>query len=262
MTRGCLGARHVIRATLGEEEGFFTPGSLFRIAADEDSPLAAGVGSFAWAMHLGGYVMRSPDPANVALRYPPAGGEDFFMSGEADGEAALGGTAAVIDERAGAGRIVSFGFEPNFRAFTDGTQRIVYNAMFGGDPAAAATARAAVRGRAAVTARRLQVVREPLRIVVRPRGARLVRRAPVRAPARPRAASAQRARRALPRALVAPTANAGGPSCVGPPPVANQEPGPAPEVTDHALVAGVGSVLPAASVALTWNTCLPRARSA
>jgi Zinc carboxypeptidase len=162
--------------TLGDEEGFFTPGSLFRIGADEDSPLADGVGPFAWAMHLGGYVMRSPDPAKVALRYPPAGSEDFFMSGEADGEAALGGTAAVIDERVGAGRIVSFGFEPNFRAFTDGTQRILYNAMFGADPAAAATARVAVRRRAAVTARRLRVVREPLRIVVRPRGAKLVRR--------------------------------------------------------------------------------------
>ena len=161
---------------LGEEEGFFTPGSLFRIAADEESPLADGVGSFAWAMHLGGYVMRSPDPAKVALRYPPSGSADFFMSGEADGEAALGGTAAVIDERVGAGRIVSFGFEPNFRAFTDGTQRILHNAMFGADPAAAATARVAVRRRAAVTARSLRVVREPLRIVVRPRGAKLVRR--------------------------------------------------------------------------------------
>jgi hypothetical protein len=110
------------------------------------------------------------------LRYPPAGDEDFFMSGEADGEAALGGTAAVIDERVGAGRIVSFGFEPNFRAFTDGTQRIVHNAMFGADPDVAATARVTARRRAALAARRLRVVREPLRIVVRPRGSRLVRR--------------------------------------------------------------------------------------
>ena len=223
---------------LGEEEGFFTPGSLFRIAADEESPLADGVGSFAWAMHLGGYVMRSPDPAKVALRYPPSGSADFFMSGEADGEAALGGTAAVIDERVGAGRIVSFGFEPNFRAFTDGTQRILHNAMFGADPAAAATARVAVRRRAAVTARSLRVVREPLRIVVRrargeagAQAARAARgplhgppvartgglrgrepgpphgrRAPVRAAARPSAAHARRAGRALPRAVETPGA--------------------------------------------------------
>jgi Zinc carboxypeptidase len=162
--------------TLADEEGFSTPGSLFRIAADEDSPLAEGVGQFAWAMHLGGYLMRSPDPAKVALRYPAAGSEDFFMSGEADGEAALGGTAAVIDERVGEGRTVSFGFEPNFRAFTDGTQKILHNAMFGEDPEVAPAARAAARGRAAARARSLRVVCEPLRIVVRPRGARTVRR--------------------------------------------------------------------------------------
>ena len=127
-------------------------------------------------MHLGSYLMRSPYPAKVALRYPPAGDEDFFMSGEADGEAALGGTAAVIDERVGVGRIVSFGFEPNYRAFTDGTQRILHNALFEDDPPVAAVARVTARRRAAAGARRLQVVREPLRIVVRPRATRLVRR--------------------------------------------------------------------------------------
>jgi Zinc carboxypeptidase len=164
------------RFTLGEDEGFVTPGSLFRVATDAHSPLVDGVGPFAWAMHLGGYVMRSPDPATMAVRYPDAGSADFFMSGEADGEAALGGTAAVIDERVGAGRTISFGFEPNFRAFTDGTQRILYNAIFGDDPGTAVVARAAVRGRAAARARQLRVVREPVRIVVRPRGARRVRR--------------------------------------------------------------------------------------
>jgi hypothetical protein len=160
------------RITLGEDEGFSTPGSLFRVAVDQHSPLATGVGPFAWAMHLGDYVMRSPDPANVALRYPAANSEDFFVSGDADGEAALGGTAAVIDEPVGRGRTVSFGFEPNFRAFTDGTERIVFNAILGADPKASA----AVVATAAAQARGLQVVREPLRIVVRPRGAALVRR--------------------------------------------------------------------------------------
>ena len=51
--------------------------------------------------------------------------------------------------------------------------------------------------------------------------------------------------------------NAGGPNRAGPPCAACQ-----PEFTDHDLVAGVGSVFPAASVALTLNSCLPRARPA
>jgi hypothetical protein len=61
---------------------------------------------------------------------------------------------------------------------------VLFNAMFGDDPEAAATARVAVRERAGVAARRLQVVREPLRIVVRPRGERLVRRVLARHDAR------------------------------------------------------------------------------
>ena len=117
--------------TLADAEGFSTPGSLFRMAADQRSPLAENVGPFAWAMHLGGYIMRSSNPSAVAFRFPPATSEDFYMSGEADGEEVLGGTAAVLDEQVGDGRVVSFGFEANFRAFTDGTQRIIHNAMFG-----------------------------------------------------------------------------------------------------------------------------------
>src|SRR3712207_6973997 len=52
-----------------------------------------------------------------------SGHPDFFVSGFADGAEELGGTAAVIDEPVGDGRAVLFSFEPNFRAFTDGTQR-------------------------------------------------------------------------------------------------------------------------------------------
>jgi hypothetical protein len=121
-------------------------------------------------MHLGGYVMRTPDPAKVALRYPPSGSADFFMSGEADGEAALGGTAAVIDERAGAGRIVSFGFEPNFRAFTDGTARILRNAILGAEPATFEDAAAEPAKAARAEARRLEAAHDPVRLVVAARG--------------------------------------------------------------------------------------------
>jgi hypothetical protein len=61
-----------------------------------------------------------------------AGHPDFFVSGFAAGAEELGGTAAVIDEPVGDGRAVLFLFEPNFRAFTDGTQRLLrgYGARF------------------------------------------------------------------------------------------------------------------------------------
>jgi hypothetical protein len=164
--------------TTGDSEGFSTPGSLLRVATDRDSPLADGVGAFAWATHLGDYVMRSPDPDAVALRYPPAGSEDFFVSGQAEGAEALAGTAAVLDERVGSGRTVAFAFDPNFRAFSDGTQKVLRNAILGPPPRArvAARASAAARGRAAAAARRLRVSRAPVRLEVRPRGERAARR--------------------------------------------------------------------------------------
>ena len=75
--------------------------------------------------------------------------------------------------------MVAFGFDPNFRAFADGTEKLLRNAVFGADPATA-RASAARRGgeRAARSAptRRLTVAKDPLRLVVRARGARAAKR--------------------------------------------------------------------------------------
>jgi hypothetical protein len=46
---------------------------------------------------------------------------------------------------------VAFGFEPNFRAFTDGTQTLLRNAILGANPPAAAIAR--LRGHASARTR-------------------------------------------------------------------------------------------------------------
>jgi len=153
--------------------GVETPGSLVRAAVDTASPLAAGVGPFAWPLYEGRYVLRGA--AAAALRYPAAGSEDFFVSGLLEGEAGLAGTAAVTDEAVGEGRAVLFGFDPNFRAFADGTQRLTRNAIIGPDPAAATVARASGRVRARAAAGRLSGLHSPLRLVVRARGERAAR---------------------------------------------------------------------------------------
>ena len=46
----------------------------------------------------------------------------------------LRGTAAVVDEANGDGRVVLFGFDPNYRAFTDGTATMLTNAILGPRP--------------------------------------------------------------------------------------------------------------------------------
>jgi hypothetical protein len=109
------------------------PGSLFRVAVSQTSPLSTGVGTFDWALYDYDDVMTVVNGAAPA-RFPAFGSQDFFVSGFASGEDELGGTAAVADEPVGAGRLVLFTTDPNYRAWTVGTQRILWNALFGPDP--------------------------------------------------------------------------------------------------------------------------------
>jgi hypothetical protein len=162
----------------GGDAGVSTPGSLFRVRVDGASPLAGGVGPFAWVLDDARYVLSAGAGAAVPLRYPEAGSEDFFVSGQADGAPALGGRPAATDERVGSGRVVAFGFDPNYRAFADGTEKLMRNAVYGADPAAAKASAASVaaRRRAIAGTRRLTVAHEPLRLVVRARGARAAKR--------------------------------------------------------------------------------------
>ena len=106
-------------------DGFADPhsdvaGALIRVDADTGSPLASGVGDEAYVFYEYDPVIRAADPRHVAAWFPAAGTQDFYVSGFADGEEELGGTAAITDEPAGSGRVVLFASEPNFRALHDG----------------------------------------------------------------------------------------------------------------------------------------------
>ena len=129
------------------------PGSLLRVRT-RPSALTRGVGGQAWNYYEYDQVMRLARPSAAAVSYPP--GSRFFVSGYERDADELRGTAAVAAERYADGRVVVFAGDPNFRAFTDGTQRILWNAILGRDPAPkgldAATAPAAT-ARAAAAAR-------------------------------------------------------------------------------------------------------------
>ena len=128
-------------ATLAEPTSD-VPGSLLRVRTASDTPLRRGVGAFAWAFYEYDWVMRASSPAYVAVEYPPADSDDWFISGFAEGAEELGGTAAVIDEPVGEGRTTVFSVEPNFRAFTTGFQKILRNALLSDEPGATRAARA------------------------------------------------------------------------------------------------------------------------
>jgi hypothetical protein len=163
-----------------EDLGISSPGALIRTVADTASPLDADVGPYAWAFWDSRYVMRA-NGAPVPLRFPDAGTEDFFVSGYADKPEPLGGSAAIVDESVGSGRTVAFGFEPNFRAFTDGTAQILRNAILGADPQplariASVRAHSARRATARRAALRMRSAHAPARLVVARRGTKAARR--------------------------------------------------------------------------------------
>ena len=128
------------------------PGSLVRVTMEPTSPLSAGVGSTAWVMFQDDDVMGAGSGASVAA-YPAASSPAFGVSGLDEGVGQLAGSAAIADEHVGAGRVVLFSFDPNFRAWTQGTERILWNAIVGPDPEPA-------NGLAIASAARIAAVRE------------------------------------------------------------------------------------------------------
>jgi hypothetical protein len=149
-------------------------GTLIRAAVDPASPLAAGVGPFNWVFYDYDVVMTASSPSHVAARFPAFGSEDFFVSGFARDESELGGTAAVIDEPVGTGRVVLFSTDPNYRAWTVGMQKMLRNAVLGADAFAGSAARAGSQTRAAAeraakdAAGQVTALESPVRLSVDP----------------------------------------------------------------------------------------------
>jgi hypothetical protein len=110
-----------------------TSGALLRVAVDDTSPVADGVGDLDWVMYDDDRVMK-PGLGTAVATFPSAADVAFASSGLTLGIDALAGTSAVADEAVGAGRVVSFSFDPNFRAWSQGTQRLLWNAIVGPVP--------------------------------------------------------------------------------------------------------------------------------
>lgn len=151
-------------ATLSEPTSDI-PGTLIRAKVDADSPLAADVGGAVWNFTAYDLVMKAS--GGVAVAYPEADSPDWSVSGFERGASELGGTAAVVDQPAGEGRSVLFAAEPNFRAFTDGTAKLLRNAVLGPDPEREAAPRAGEAAEAARRAAELPSPESPIRVSVR-----------------------------------------------------------------------------------------------
>jgi hypothetical protein len=69
------------------------------------------------------------DPPSVIARFPSASTTEWFVSGFADAIEDVGGSVAASQAANGQGCVTTFAMEMNFRSFTTGTAKMVYNSL-------------------------------------------------------------------------------------------------------------------------------------
>ncbi len=136
-----------VRNTVADipRDRFFIPGSLIRTDVNTDNPLAFGMQPQVAASYSQSRAFETvrlprageggredipeatPPPVEVIANYAQ---EDLLMSGWAMGEERyLAGKAAMVSVGLGRGRVVLFGFRPQFRGQPRGTYKLVFNAI-------------------------------------------------------------------------------------------------------------------------------------
>jgi len=109
---------------------FYAPGSIFRLRLDPSQALADGMPeeTIAWFEDGPAFDVRDPSRVRVVGRYPAAA-SDVLLSGWGLGLGQVAGKAAMVEVRRGRGRVVLFGFRPQYRGHSMATFPLLFNAI-------------------------------------------------------------------------------------------------------------------------------------
>ncbi|MDD3641942.1 MAG: M14 family zinc carboxypeptidase [Candidatus Krumholzibacteria bacterium] len=121
-------------STMGErlrQGGFYSPGSLLRVKLLEGHPLTLGMGTEAGVVVRGGAAFGTSPPRfdmdrRVIAVFPE---KEILMSGYIEKEELIANRTAMVWMRKGKGQFVFCSFNPQFRAQTAGTFKLVFNAL-------------------------------------------------------------------------------------------------------------------------------------
>jgi hypothetical protein len=110
---------------------FYAPGSLLRVEGTSGHPLLRRLTSTpaVWFEESPAFEITDSTRATAVLRYPAAG--DPLASGWLLGGERLAGKAALVESRLGRGRVVLFGFRPQYRGQSMATYPLVWSALAG-----------------------------------------------------------------------------------------------------------------------------------
>ncbi|HJQ66775.1 MAG TPA: M14 family zinc carboxypeptidase [Gemmatimonadales bacterium] len=123
-----LPVRNVLEGVPAED--FYAPGSIFRIAIDQSHPIARGLGaeSAAWFEDGPAFDVLDSTQVRVVARYPDDPG-DVLQSGWVRHPERVAGRAALVEVRVGSGRVVLFGFRPQYRGQSLATYPLLFNSL-------------------------------------------------------------------------------------------------------------------------------------
>ncbi|HYI93988.1 MAG TPA: M14 metallopeptidase family protein [Bryobacteraceae bacterium] len=115
--------------------GYYCPGSILRLKVETAHPIANGTpaevnafssGGQAWEVTLLPSENKGEREVKVVARYATS---KVLASGWLSGERVIAGRPALVDARHGKGRVVLFGFRPQFRGQTWGTFGLLVNSL-------------------------------------------------------------------------------------------------------------------------------------
>lgn len=110
------------------ETEFYGPGAQVALEVDTTSTLGSGLVPRTSAFLLDGAAFRGSEGSDVTVhaRY---GGMPVTLSGRVVGGSRIAGRPAVVEVRRGAGRVVLFGFPPQYRGQSMATWPLLFNAL-------------------------------------------------------------------------------------------------------------------------------------
>ncbi|HZA13574.1 MAG TPA: hypothetical protein VE618_03720, partial [Myxococcaceae bacterium] len=123
-----LPVRNVLEGAADED--FYAPGSIFRLQLDTGHSVARGMPpqSIAWFEHGPAFDVIDSTVARVIGRYP-AEPRRVLLSGWVHRPERVAGRAALLEVRMGAGRVVLFGFRPQYRGQSLATYPLLLNSL-------------------------------------------------------------------------------------------------------------------------------------
>ncbi len=123
-----IGVRNVLTGKTTQE--FWCPGSTLKVTFDNTNPLAYGMPSHGLALYLDSPAFEITAPSaesyETVVRYED---RELLESGWLVGEENLARRAAVVSAKLGQGRVVLIGFPAQHRAQTQGTYKLLFNAL-------------------------------------------------------------------------------------------------------------------------------------